>query len=478
MNAVLAVALDEWRAWYRSRLAVAGFAVFIVLVAGTGVVTASRTIAQKQHRLEQQTRANEHFATQPDRHPHRMVHYGHYVFRPPSPLSTFDPGIDAVTGESIFLEGHRQNTATFADARSGANVGGFGRLTPALLYQVFLPLLLIALGHGAIIRERESGTLATLLAQGTKGTTLVFGKALALLGLLFAFLMPAVVLVYFAVSGGESVLIGTGLLISYGVYLFVWANAVLLASVLCRDRGEALGVLLITWLTWTLILPPLGVATTSARLPTPSKIELDLQMQTELRSAGDGHNPADPAFKKLRARILKKFDVDRVEDLPINFRGVVAEASEETLTKVMNRYAESRLKLEADQARGLGTFGWLSPTVAVASASRILAATDLTTHHRFLREAEALRFEFVQRLNRIHAHKLTFSDDVQRSRDAAAERRTRVSAQNWSVLRAFSFDRKAPAERLASASLFWTMLAAWSGALVLALAMAARKLTP
>jgi len=62
-----------------------------------------------------------------------MVHYGHYVFRAPPPLAMFDPGVDAVTGQSLFLEGHRQNSAMFADARAEARTGGFGALTPAKL---------------------------------------------------------------------------------------------------------------------------------------------------------------------------------------------------------------------------------------------------------------------------------------------------------------------------------------------------------
>ncbi|MDN8904719.1 hypothetical protein Q0O86_14205, partial [Staphylococcus aureus] len=79
---------------------------------------------------------------------------------------------DAVTGQSIFLEGHRQNTAMFADTRAATDMGGFTALTPANLYQLLLPLLLIIIGHGIMLRERESGTLAVLMAQGQSGLRL------------------------------------------------------------------------------------------------------------------------------------------------------------------------------------------------------------------------------------------------------------------------------------------------------------------
>ena len=477
MKVVLRVAADEWRLWNRSRLAVGGFVLFVLLLGSTAVLTAARMRSESQHRVEMQNEADQSFAAQPDRHPHRMVHYGHYVFRTPSPLAMFDPGVDAVTGESMFLEGHRQNSATFADARAEPNVGGFGRLTPALLYQLFFPLLLVALGHGMIIREREAGTLGTVLAQGTRATTLVAGKGLALLGLAAVFLVPAGLMVLFAVSDGESAAVGAGVLLSYSVYLFVWVAVIVLASMVCRERGLALGVLLVTWLAWGLVVPRLSVAVTSVRMPTPSKLELDVKMQADVRAAGDGHNAADPAFTQLRARLLAKYGVDEVEDLPVNIRGVVAEASEAKLTDIMNRYAEMRMAREAEQARGMTEFGWLSPTVAVAAASRVLSGTDLATFHRFQREAEALRIEFVQRLNRIHANQLAYSDDVRRSRDVEAERRTRVSAKNWSLLDAFEFSGASAADRAQRALFPFLMLAAWASAVLIACGLATRRLT-
>ena len=478
MKAMLRIAGDEWRMWFRSRLALAGLAVFMAMIGGTATLTAARMSTEKNRRLEQQSQANRNFAEQPARHPHRMVHYGHYVFRPPAPLTVLDPGVDAVTGESIFLEGHRQNSATFADARADANVGGFGRLTPAVIYQIFLPLLLIALGHGVILREREAGTLASILAQGTTPLALMLGKGLALVGLVAIFVVPAVLTVLLAVLGGGSVVAAAGLVVSYAAYLLIWAGVVLLASLLVRERGLTLGILLVTWLVWTLVVPRFAVTVVSHRHPTPSKLETDLQMQAELRKAGDGHNITDTAFSQLRARLLAQHGVDRVEDLPVNIRGVIAEASEAKLTEVLNRYAEARMAREAEQEREVATFGWLSPTIALGSASRTLAGTDLVTHHRFLRAAEALRFDFVQGLNRLHAHKLAYRDDVLRSRDPVAEQRTRVSAQNWSLLEKFTFSRADAAERILAAVRPGLMLLLWAALIAVSCVLAAGRLSP
>jgi ABC-2 type transport system permease protein len=191
MSAATRIAREEWRQWRRSRLAVFALSIFALLLLITTILTASGVLEDRHDRLHQQEEAEATFLDQPDRHPHRMVHYGHYVFRTPAPLAVFDPGVDTVTGQSMFLEGHRQNSAMFADARAEARTGGFGALSPAKLYHLFLPLLLIALGHAAILRERESRTLGPLLAQGVTGAQLFAGKALALAGLVVVLSVPA-----------------------------------------------------------------------------------------------------------------------------------------------------------------------------------------------------------------------------------------------------------------------------------------------
>ena len=111
MSKVLSIAREESRLWLRSRLALFTLLIFSVLLAAVSIATSLRMSEEYRHRSEQQALAEETFLSQPDRHPHRMVHYGHYVFRTPPPLAMIDPGVDSVTGQSIFLEGHRQNTA-------------------------------------------------------------------------------------------------------------------------------------------------------------------------------------------------------------------------------------------------------------------------------------------------------------------------------------------------------------------------------
>ncbi|MEM1051562.1 MAG: DUF3526 domain-containing protein [Pseudomonadota bacterium] len=461
MSRTIRIAHEEWRLWSRSKVVIAAALIVAVLLAGTSFLTIQRISAEQAQRADQQIAAEKTFFTQPDRHPHRMVHYGHYAFRPPPPLAMFEPGVDAVTGQSIFLEGHRQNTAMFADTKAAADMGGFAALTPASLYQLLLPLLLIVLGHAMFLRERESGTLAVMLAQGQTGVKLALGKATALLSVIIIFMLPLVLVAAYALSLGESALAVITLVGGYFIYLCVWGAIVLAASILLRQRAVSLGVLIFVWLFAALLVPRLAINFSGAVIDAPGKIESDLIMLAEQRELGDGHNAADPAFQQLQAEVLEQYGVETIEDLPINWRGVVASYSEAELTDLLNSYAEQRMELEARQSRLFGLFGLASPTIAISTSSRALAGTDLATHHRFLRESEALRFDFVQALNQAHAEQLGYTADINRNVDAASSQRARINAASWQVLDEFRFAPDPASVRLDRAVLTLGILFAW-----------------
>ena len=122
-NATWRIAREEWRYWLRSRTGVAATLVVILLIIASLVTTASSIETERETRLGLQAAAERAFKDQPARHPHRMVHYGHYVFRAPAPLAIADPGVDPHTGTAMFLEGHKQNTATFSPQYSRAHAG-------------------------------------------------------------------------------------------------------------------------------------------------------------------------------------------------------------------------------------------------------------------------------------------------------------------------------------------------------------------
>lgn len=476
MSVITTIAKDEWRLWRRSRLVMITLLLACLLIVAASLFTAIESAHNLHQREHQQEVADDTFKSQPNRHPHRMVHYGHYVFRTPGPLAIFDPGVDLVTGQSMFLEGHHQNTAMFADSRASARTGGFGFLTTATIYQLFLPLVLIALGHTAVAREREAGTLLGLLTQGATGPQILLGKMAAQLLLVCLLCVPAVVIIALAIARGESILAALVMLTGYFLYLLIWVALIGIVSCFARSRSVVLGILLTIWFVAVLVIPRTGVAVVDATLPVDGKIVTDLRMQAGMRALGDGHNASDPAFDRLREKLLAENNVSSIEELPFNFRGAVAGQAEEALTQLMNDYAEARMDQELAQSMRLQKLSLASPFLAINAASRTLAGTDLHTHHRFLREAEALRYAFVQGLNKVHIEELAYADDINRNSNEDASQRARVSSDNWNVLKEFQFHPSTTQQRMQHAGIPLLSLIVWFAVLMLGGLIASRKL--
>lgn len=453
---------EEWRYWRRSRLASAAFTLACVLLITTTGFTWAAVDAAQHRRNHLQETAEAAFLDQPDRHPHRMVHYGHYAFRTPALLATLDPGVDPYAGIGIFLEGHRQNSAMFAEAGELPTLARFGLVSPALTLQVLAPLLIVLMGFASIGRERDAGTLLPLSTQGVTPGTLALGKALALGSVVLALLLPVTLAgIAISISNGESLLAPVLWTAAYGVYLAVWVALTVAVSAWVPSTSASLAVLVMVWLTTVMVIPRLAGTSAATAVPIPGKIATDLAMLTRDSALNDGHNANDPGFAQLRANILAQYGVNDIAELPINYRGITAQQAEADLTAELNRYAEERMAAERRQSAALDRFGWLSPTLLVRRASMAIAGTDLAHHHRFLREAEALRFDFVQSLNRVHAEQLSYADDIQRSVDPGAEQRTRVSAANWALLNDFSFTVSPLDDRLAEADATLLALLAW-----------------
>ena len=466
---ILLIAKEEWRYWRRSQLGIiAGLALLLIVIAST-INTAVQVEAERSLRENFQANAEETFRDQPDRHPHRMVHYGHYVFRSPAPLAIVDPGVDVHTGTIMFLEGHRQNSAVFSPRYAAAQAGPFAELTPAFAYQILVPLLLVIIGFATISREREGKTDYLLVTSTVSPIELWLGKTLALVGIALIALIPLVITLILATLQGESAGIAAVFFLGYLMYLVCWSSLITAVSAWTRSSSLSLSLLLASWVLLCVIMPRLASTVASMAVPLDGKIVKDLELTRALREVGDGHNANDPAFERLRAQLLEQYDVEDVEDLPVNFRGVVASTSEAKLTEILNAYADERMDQELAQSNLVRWMSPLSPALAAKSFSVQLASTDLKQHHRFLRDAETLRFDFVQKLNQLHVDELSYQDDIRRNQGEEGNRRARVSSENWRLLETFPWKPNPILDRLSESLpqffilLFWGIGAAIFG---------------
>jgi ABC-2 type transport system permease protein len=474
MKTIIRIAAHELRTLWRSRVAVFALALVAMLSSISAVVTWERARAAEETRARLQAQADQEFDAQPNRHPHRMVHYGHFAFRPLEALSAFDPGVDAFAGSIIYLEGHRQNSANFADVRQSSLLLRFGELTPAFVLQTLLPLLLVVLGAGIVARERERGSLRLVLAQGVQPAQLLTGKILALLTAGALATLPALLALAGLASQAQ---IGPWLatVAGYGLYLFVWTLAVVLVSAFARSGGAAMRFLLGTWAVLVVMLPRLAPEVATLAAPAPTRFETEFAVQRELRELGDSHDENDPYFAVFKQRTLDSYRVTRIEDLPVNFKGLQAVEGERMTSELFDRHAERTFDILERQAAMLDAFAWMSPVPAIRRLSMAAAQTDLRAHRRFVEQSERYRYDFVQRLNRLQAEAVTFADDTARSNDAAAERRTRIDAKYWHDIPDFRFQPEDPAETVRRVLPPLAGLLAWVIALTLGLLIVWRR---
>lgn len=464
------IAREEWRLWLRDRVALLGMALLLLLTAATAFTAWDQRSAAQAQRERHQAQVDGEFEAQPDRHPHRMVHYGHFVFRPLNPLAAFDAGIDGYTGHTLFLEGHRQNSANFGDVRQSSLLMRFGQLTPAFVLQVLAPLLLVFMGHACVARERESGTLRVLLSQGVGARQFMAGKLLALGGLAVLALAPALLaLAWMAVATPVPASLVLALAAGHALWLLLWAVAIVGVSAFFRRGRDALVALLAAWAVGVVLVPRLAPELVASALALPTRLETDIRIAAELAALGDSHNPDDPYFAAFRRKVLAQYGVSRIEDLPVNYKGLVAVEGERLTTELFERHATASFDLQQAQLDRMDGFALVSPVIALRRLSMAAAGTDLHSYRGFLEQAERHRYQLVQALNRLQAEKLSYAGD-RSSRD------NRISHDSWHGLADFHYQAEAPGAALRRAAPAAGVLLAWLAALAGLLAVATRRL--
>jgi ABC-2 type transport system permease protein len=462
------VAREEWRALRRSKVAVAAAALLLVLTLAAIMVSLERAHGVEAQRARLQHHADEQWDSQPDRHPHRVVHYGHYVFRPLTALAFFDFGVAPFTGSTLYLEGHRQNSANFSDAGQSSLLLRFGQLTPAFVLQVLAPLLLVFLSFGAVARERERGQLRLMLAHGVGGGALLAGKLCAHGAL--ALLLAAPALLALAAIGGMDPLLAAPagwLAMGYAAYLLLWSCIAVLFSALVRRGRDALLLLVGAWALAVVLLPRVLPDAAAGAVPRPTRIEMEAAVHAELARIGDSHNPDDPYFKRFRDATLERYGVSRIEDLPVNYKGLVIEEGERLTSELFLASMRRDFALQAAQGRLLDGAALAVPLLALRSMSAALADTDRAAHERFLLAGEDYRYRLIQSLNRLHAEKVAYHDD----------RAQRLSADYWRALPRYRHPPAPLQQTIAQRA--WpalAILAGWLGAAMLAAVWQARRL--
>jgi ABC-2 type transport system permease protein len=224
------------------------------------------------------------------------------------------------------------------------------------------------------------------------------GKALGLVVALSVVLLPAAIIgaiaLFFsapAATAPDGLARACLMAIGYLIYFAVFILLSLGVSAASQSSRAALVTLFSIWIINCLLLPRVAADLSERLYPTPTGREFWEVIERDLKQGVDGHNPSDQRTEELKRRILQQYGVRRVEDLPVNFSGLVLQAGEEYGNRVFDRRYGELWGLYEKQNRVQTLLALGAPLLAIRPLSMGLAGTDSAQHRDFALAAEGYR---------------------------------------------------------------------------------------
>ncbi|MGS2762633.1 ABC transporter permease [Sinomicrobium sp. M5D2P9] len=423
---------------------------------------------QKEIRTKYQEEARQDWLDNPDKHPHRMAHYGHFAFRPKTPLSVFDFGMESFLGSSIFLEAHVQNPTNFSEAEFSTGMLRFGEISIAMILQILLPLLIFFLGFRSIAAERENGTLKILMSQGLSRKQLLLGKSLGMILVMSTLYFPIIIITVFLWALLQEMNISQDetyrlllIIAVYFIYLCIFCFIAVIISAWSKTSKTALTSSIGAWLLLTILLPRAGQSLGSYLHRPPSKAEFQTQIENDVVKTGDSHNPDDPHYQALKDSVLAAYNVESVTQLPFNYSGLVMKEGEKITAEIHNEHLRKLRDIYARQNSFSRYLAFLDPYMGIKNLSMALAGTDYNSFIDFQDQAEEYRYHLAQSLNDLQ---IKFVSNRAKS---SADPDYALDKEHWAEMEDFEYrplriGSAFRSELISFLSLsFWVLLLAW-----------------
>lgn len=456
------------------RLVLAALALLAALLAAavTGWVQFERSEAERTHFVAE---AREQWLNQGERHPHRAAHFGAYVAKPELSLAMFEPGLRPFAGQTLWLEAHDRPAFANIPSEDDLTLGtGLGVVSGSTILQMLGGLLALVMASLAIVRERETGVLRQILAQGISPAIWVGGKLLGLAAALAIPLAPAALVALtgtiVAAPAAERVnvaLRSLGLIGADALLLVTLLMIGLAISALSRSSRAALIAALALWAA-TFVLAPRAAATLAERLaPTPTIEQYYNVVKEEFGNGFDARGGYMKQLAALEQATLKQYGVAKLDDLPTGFSGIRMKHLDAWSAEVDNR---EFARLEATYARQGGIrlgVSLLAPFVAARSVSQGMAGMDWAHYRDFLKAAERYRRAFGSQMN-----------ELLQSRVRGARWETDGTNVDWARVAPFAYANPAASFAFHAQAGFLAVLLGWLLLAAAGLTLTTRRLRP
>jgi hypothetical protein len=317
------------------------------------------------------------------------------VYWPPVPTSVFGTGFEESHPRHLVVGKNSVEYGAPLDVQSSA--GLFGSIDYLFVVQFIFSLFAILLSFDAITREKEQGTLRTILSNPLGRAKLATGKLLGgyitlAIPLITAFLLGVVILALAGLNvfGGDFFVRTGWILASSLLFIAVFFLLGLLVSSLVASSYSALVLSLAFWLIAAMVLP--RAATLAAQLWHPVKSRqvtwlekvaaqnaIELDKGRALQEAQEKSSVVNKDGQKVDGENWQ------------NERDSIANPYEERMAQTIQKIEEDYRRRKAEQQRFGLSLARFSPAGAFASFTTEMAGTGIQAADRFVTEADRYR---------------------------------------------------------------------------------------
>ena len=356
----------------------------------------------------------------------------------PKLTSILNEGVEGFLGNTVEVSYNLVPVKATEHGSDNPYLAVFRGIDLTLVFQIVISLLALLFAYNTIAGARENGTLPLTLSNSVPRGVLLLGEYLGgmlslvlpltvslLVGLLIMLLSP-----YVEISASDWARIGLFFLVSL-IYVSVFFTLGMLFSSRARRAATALMLTMFFWVLLVLVWPNASAFAVSKLMPLKSDADLTIEGFAALaarkgwQEASSHHRLADLWMNQYLREVN---DFRRRREVSTSFGGMMqSNPGGETLIgefqgppgklPLYHEFMKFREELRIDYADRVGRI-WqeyltqnpirqaklarnvarISPAAAYASATEILAQTDLDSHSRFLQQAGEYRSELTQYL--------------------------------------------------------------------------------
>lgn len=315
-----------------------------------------------------------------------------------SPLATLSLGLESITPFRFYStkEGLR-----LGESRSSHDPVDalFGHLDLALVVQMIMSLLTIALGFDAICGERKQGTLSMLLSYPVSRAAVLLAKLTGT-----AIVAACICCLGIAVAATTQSLVGAPLgnishwLAFAGlsvIFLSVVAAMTIGVSVVSREPANAVVLALALWATTVILIPRIAAVIINAVIPPSTAVERSLRLDTAISALRVEH------ARELHRSYERYLETSSTANRDGVLRSEVAESTQRlsiARRRLVDRMLEQSFREEEERDALVRLLGSLSPASLFAESASELALTGRLQRRHFQKQARLYDDEIGRRL--------------------------------------------------------------------------------